>query len=595
MKRILSILAIAVIALVTFNIQTVNAQDPIWSEDFSSVTTGGTQQCGASGSVINQSNWSTDLPQWDYSASFKVYPSVGKVKLGTGSDAGYIQTLPIDLSEYGSVIISFDAKAWNVNNNPNAGTTLTVTVGSTDYAVEGLPNLGTTDTTTPGFCDMGHFEILAAAGSVMAIRFTGDTRAFIDNVAIYPATAPTISVIGNHEFSNVGVNDPQSTILTVKGYNLDANGTTSFTLTGDSQFTTTATSPIANSTLLTETGISIPVAFSADAAGEYAATLTFTNSEIANPVTVNLTATVIEITEVPAIDQLHNLIDLSNVDTNFTGTDFYKYTGSAYITQIFNDGRKWIQDETGAILLYDPNNIISGVAVGVAISNFSGHLTNYYGYAEMNVVECEYSINAFPTYVPQPISVSFEQLNDNQYMNDIQGQLIKLENVSFTTTGSAVKMMRYAVSANGTTDTAVYTTSASDNFTGMTIPTGTGNIIGVNYLTNAYSNGSGSPRLGYSRYYILPRDFEGFNVSINENEMNSLNVFPNPTSSDVVLSINAPATHVVIYNMVGELVDSQAINAGSNTVKMNNLTNGVYFLRVFNGNELVGTSKVVRN
>ena len=54
------------------------------------------------------------------------------------------------------------------------------------------------------------------------------------------------------------------------------------------------------------------------------------------------------------------------------------------------------------------------------------------------------------------------------------------------------------------------------------------------------------------------------------------------------------ATHAAIYNMMGELVDSQAINNGANTIKMSQLSQGVYFICIFNGNEMVGKTKVVR-
>ena len=62
----------------------------------------------------------------------------------------------------------------------------------------------------------------------------------------------------------------------------------------------------------------------------------------------------------------------------------------------------------------------------------------------------------------------------------------------------------------------------------------------------------------------------------------------------MTVELNETATNVAIYNMVGKLVRSQSISAGLNTVEMNGLTAGVYFLRIYNDNKIIGTAKVVR-
>lgn len=590
MKKVYNLLAVMLIAIFAFSINTVSAQDSlIWSQDFTVVTGSGTQQCGASGTAFTATTLNDVLPGW---SSEKAYPANGKIKLGTSSVNGWIETPSINLSNYGTVRIVFDAKAWNVNGHPEQGTTLTVSVGSTDYTVEGLPNVGSTDTTTDGFCDMGTFEILAAAGAPMTIKFQASPRAFIDNIAIYTANGSAISVLGNTTFSNLGVSEAASTTLTAKGFNLTAAGNTTVAITGDSHFTTTTTT-IANNDLMSENGFNIPVAFSADAAGTYTATLTLSNSDLETPATVTLSANVIEITEIATIDQLRNLIDHSDVNVNVTDSAFYKYTGQGYVTQFFSNGNRWIQDETGAIQLYDPNGYFNSVPLDVAITNLVGHLSNYYGYVEFKVEEGPVNVNPFPTFIPEPVTLTFEQLQDVDYMNSIQGQLIKLENVSFTTTGNFVKMTRYELNQNGATDTAVYFTSAADTHVGTPIPTGTGNIIGVNMLTNAYSAGSGSPRVGYARYYILPKTFNGF-VAINESEMLNVKVFPNPTTSDVTVVMPESTSVVAVYNMMGELVDAQTVTPGENTVRMNHLTSGIYYLCFTNGTEILGTAKVVK-
>lgn len=584
MKKFHNFLAVCMIVCLAGLIGTAKAQnDPIFSEDFAALTGSGTQQCEASNSEITNT-LSDYLPGW---TGVKVYSAAGKVKLGTSSVAGAITTAPFDAN--GSIRIVFDARCWNGSD----ATTMTVTVGSNVYEVTGLPNTGSSSNVE---CDLATFEVIASASGSTTITFTGDKRIFLDNISVYPATSPAVAVNGTTTFTNVGVNEACNTTLVATGYNLTAGGTTTIAISGDSQFTTTATTA-ANDDLMTEDGVEIPVAFTAAEAGTYNATLTLTNSDLSEPVTVALSATVIDITEVATIAELRNLIDWSNVDTNFTDDTFYKYTGHAYVTQTFRSGsyNKWMQDATGAIQLYDPSFHLTNVSQGQEITNVVGKLANYYGYLELNVQAGinNSDINAFPTTVPEPLDITLSQLQDKSYMDGIQGQLVRVNCVTFSATGNFERQIRYVVSDGTTTDTAVYFTGQYDTYVGEEIPTSEVSVVGVTQITAAYSNGYGTPRVD-SRYYILPREM-GACAGVAENEQANVNVYPNPTANNVTLEIANPVTHVAIYNMLGELVDSQAVAAGSNVVRMSQLTHGVYFLRIFNGNELVGTAKVVRN
>ena len=583
MKKILTLFVLALMTVFTLSAQ--NA--PIFSEDFSGVTGSGTQQCEASSSAFNNNTLADVLPGW---SSYKAYPANGKVKVGTGSEHGWIETPAIDLSGVGSIRIVFDARAWNTNN-ATEGSTMTVTVNSTAYTVEGLANSGQTSDVQ---CDLTTFEVIAAGGGATTIRFEGTPRAFIDNIYIYAATDPTISVQGTTSFNNVSVNQACTSTLTAHGYNLTAGGTTTIAISGDTQFATTATTA-ANDDLMSDDGVAIPISFSAAAAGSYAATLTLTNDDYT--ATVALTATVITITDVPTIAALRALIDNSDVNANVTDTSaFYRYTGQGYVTQVFKTGSytKWIQDETGAIQLYDPDAHLTNVSVDQEITNVIGHVSNYFGYTEFKVMAgiANADINAFPSSTPAPIVVTLAQLQDQEYMDGIQGQLIKLENVTFNETGTFTKQIRYTVTQNGVTDTAVYFTGQYDTQVGADIPTTACDVVGVNMRTAAYSNGYGSPRVE-SRYYILPKSFDN-GSKLDESPYLDPRVYPNPTQGNVTLRIRTEVTHVAIYNMMGELVSSQAISNGTNTIKMSQLAQGLYFICIFNGNEMIDKVKVVR-
>lgn len=589
MKKCYNFLMVLATVVLCLGVNFASAQESIFSEDFSSVTGGGTQQCEASSSSLTSSSASTTLqdvlPGWtgDY-----VYPANGKVKLSTGSASGWLQTPAIDLTNYPSVRITFHARAWNGND----ATTMTVFVGETEYPITGLPNTGSTSNVQ---CDLAEFSIVAAGGSEKSIRFEATNRIFLDDIVVTSATSPALEVQGTTTFTNIPVNQQCNGTLTVKGYNLTAGGTTSVALSGDSQFATEVTS-LNNDDLMTEEGTSLPFTFSAVEAGNYTATLSFSSSDLTEAVTVNLTATVISMNEVATIAGLRALINNSDVNQNYTDSVFYKYTGHAYVTQAFQSGSytKWMQDETGAVQLYDPDGHLSNVTQGVEITNVVGKMCNYFGYVEMNIQAnlANSDINAFPSSIPEPITITFEQLLDQTYMDGIQGQLVKMENVTFNETGTFDRYGFYTATHDGTTDTAVYVTSNYDNIKGEEIPTTAVNIIGVNMRTAAYSNGYGSDRLA-SRYYILPREVSPV-TGISENGTTPVSVYPNPTADNVTLTIGGDATTVSVYNVMGTLVSTQAVSCGANTVNMGSMPAGVYFLRITNGNEAVGTVKVVR-
>lgn len=78
-------------------------------------------------------------------------------------------------------------------------------------------------------------------------------------------------------------------------------------------------------------------------------------------------------------------------------------------------------------------------------------------------------------------------------------------------------------------------------------------------------------------------------TGINENT-NDLNVYPNPACSEIHID-NAAGAQVSIYNVAGQEVMSIENADASATINVANLTEGLYIVRVVNGNE-VSTTKV---
>ena len=168
--------------------------DVILSEDFSSVTGSGTQQCEASSDAITNT-LDQLLPGW---TGEYIYPSNGKLKLGTSNSIGWIQTPTMDFRNYDSVRVSFQARSWNgANEYP-----MIVYVNDNEFIIDNLPN---TQSTIEIDCSLAPFEITADAGDNITIRFEGHNRIFIDDVIIYGIHSSLPAIIVDDSLVHHGV------------------------------------------------------------------------------------------------------------------------------------------------------------------------------------------------------------------------------------------------------------------------------------------------------------------------------------------------------------------------------------------------------
>ena len=72
---------------------------------------------------------------------------------------------------------------------------------------------------------------------------------------------------------------------------------------------------------------------------------------------------------------------------------------------------------------------------------------------------------------------------------------------------------------------------------------------------------------------------------------NSISIYPNPVSDELNVRTIIPFTHSEIINQLGEVV----ISSNQNTIKLNELTPGIYFIKTYNNNSLLSTKKFVKN
>lgn len=81
-----------------------------------------------------------------------------------------------------------------------------------------------------------------------------------------------------------------------------------------------------------------------------------------------------------------------------------------------------------------------------------------------------------------------------------------------------------------------------------------------------------------------------------KNDNYKLSYFPNPAQDKLTIEINSTNLNqleVFFYDMKGQLMKTENLLNSSNSVDVTNFNNGIYIVRVMNGNELIGTSKLV--
>ncbi len=558
MKR-LSLLLFAVL----FAFCGLNAQTVVLSEDFSGVADTNTSIALHLDNYTQVSGWTGN---W-------VYSSTQKVRVGKSAEGGFIMTPALDLSgNNGGFSVTFDLKAWN-----NDQTRMYVEVNGVDHLVEGL---STTQFNT--------YTLTFTGGTTATtVKFksyqASKARFFLDNIVItsQPAGPDTIGpvvtgVTPDNSTLAVSFNevvDP-ATAQNAGNYALNNNiSITSATLNGS--VVTLAVSPA----LSEGSTYTLIVNNVADAEGN-----------VMTPDTVTFTYGVDPEFQVANIAALRaKWTDALDPDNTHFGHDVYKLTGHVIVTGINDSYRHqiFIQDATGAIVIDDPNEkIVSALETGDEITGLYGTLTDYYGLLQFAVTE-EFNAPAISIYNDvTPLTVTVSDMQDINYMNAHQCELIRMEGVSFNETGSFANGTKYTLTQNGVSGTGVWIHFYNvPGITGEAIPVGPTDITGVN-------------KISYSQYYLIPRTGSDIGTGLTQYlTENDVTVYPNPVADQLTVTLRTDAFRVsemAIYDLNGKLVTTQPVEDNQISVNAARLATGSYFLRLSDGRNSVTTKFVKR-
>lgn len=315
---------------------------PCFSEDFSSITAG------------NNTSTSGSSSAWAGNANFPVvsaaYQAGGAVKLGTGSNSGYIETGSL-AGVSGDVSVIVSVKGW------------TSIEGDLEVTLNGVTQTQSyTATMSSGFENLTFSFTSVPSGSVLRIATTSD-RAFINNVEAYCSASCT---------------PPSDPIGVISGVTSACNSTT---LT----YSETAVAPVEfywqTTSLGTSTANNASSSLAITTSGDYyvrafnTATSCWSDAEV-GPYTVTI-STSATITSQP--------IDASTVENggaSFTisttglglGYQWQVDTGSGFVT--ITDGIQYSGSNTSTLAISNASLAMDGYVYQCVVSSACGNVTS---------------------------------------------------------------------------------------------------------------------------------------------------------------------------------------------------------------------------
>ena len=99
----------------------------------------------------------------------------------------------------------------------------------------------------------------------------------------------------------------------------------------------------------------------------------------------------------------------------------------------------------------------------------------------------------------------------------------------------------------------------------------------------------GEPLVGNGQISVYHRTSTG----VYENEISSINVYPNPTHGDFIIESQEPVTQVEIHGVDGKLIREVKTSGISNRIDLQNEPDGIYFITIHT-NEKVITKQIVK-
>ncbi len=268
-------------------------------------------------------------------------------------------------------------------------------------------------------------------------------------------------------------------------------------------------------------------------------------------------------------------------------TTVYALTGEALMSfKQTNRNQKFVQDATGAILIDDQTGIITtNYNIGDGITGITGKLTSYFGMFQFVPIQDPGATTTIGNAIPV-LDVTVAEMLDTLAFKAHQSKLIRITNAKFQDANGTLKFAtnkKYRISVGGNSDSTFKTAFYSVDYINVAIPQGTGTITGIAQLL-------------YGRYQITSRGTSDIDVhvGIDQNENQSIRIYPNPASSKINVETDKVAD-LKITNLLGQVVFEQKEINGLFQINSSSFNKGVYFISLQFANGEKVTRKVSVN
>ena len=102
------------------------------------------------------------------------------------------------------------------------------------------------------------------------------------------------------------------------------------------------------------------------------------------------------------------------------------------------------------------------------------------------------------------------------------------------------------------------------------------------------------PQVYRNMFYLLVDDITlDVTLGTQQFDASKLAIYPNPVKNALNLSYNQNISSVEIYNLLGQQMTAEKVNANQKQIDMSNYASGSYLVKVFAG-DMVKTIKVVK-
>lgn len=284
-----------------------------------------------------------------------------------------------------------------------------------------------------------------------------------------PSTDPSLSLQPSSLSLKAEVDATDEGTMVVSGRNLTED--VKVALSGDDAAMFSLSAATLSAAELMADGIELTITYAPTAEGSHTATLTFSNEE------VNKTATIKGSTEsqqeegsYPTLASLYDLYDTE------IPTEAITIAGDVVVTwKDSYSSRVWVQDidqkDGGSMLLFKCPDF-SSVNVGDVISKLNGKLQNYHGLLELTPDAVDVTASGHEVYTQ---TVSLADLDVPNY----QSALVKIENVSFSSTGIFEATKYDYIISDGNNEIRFWATFTDADYIDTEIPQGALDITGI--------------------------------------------------------------------------------------------------------------------